>query len=257
MTPRHSTLKSLARFALDKLRGRTRSPLRTSRARLLVIDRLEDRSLLSVNTGSFYLTQDTGYSGTDNVTSNASITGVAYAGSGDVEVQFDHNGDGQADGAVTHLGSGVQFNYDPRMVDSAFAADMGEKTVYFRAIELDTEGEPVTTTEWQSFQFILTPTSQAAYVAVDSVVVDRGAGVAAVEIHLATPSDQLTTLAWRPREGTAVRGENWSNGTWHEGYTQGATWVEGHYQNTEWVEAQGENQVWVDGYYTNPEWGDG
>lgn len=97
---------------------------------------------------SLGLLHDTGLSTTDGSTSNASLSGQIAGGSGlgGLTIEFDHDGDGIAEGTVTPS-SGGAFSYSPAGLAH------GWQTIYVRAVSSGTSGW--VTSPWVSLGFVL------------------------------------------------------------------------------------------------------
>ena len=86
------------------------------------------------------------------VGSAGTLAGNVTAGT--VEVQFDHNNDGTADG-FTAVSSGKNFSYDPTQTNPALATFLGDVHLKYRSVLKNASGEIVRTTAWASFDYTL------------------------------------------------------------------------------------------------------
>lgn len=124
-------------------------------ARLHFFEELERRDLLAVTFDELALLNDTGASNTDQVTSDPTLTGHLSGITGvSVDIEFDHNADGVADGSATVYSNGETFTYDPIQWDSSLATYEGPWTVQYRAVEYDSVGNS-SSTAWNSFALTL------------------------------------------------------------------------------------------------------
>ena len=120
------------------------------------IEPLENRNLMTVTLSNVHLSTDTGSSSTDKITSAPAITGTATGNPpplGSVQVQFDHNNDGNVDGTAGI--SGGSFSYDPLATDSALNNWEAALTVRYRTRELDGYGGELSVGDWQNFDMTL------------------------------------------------------------------------------------------------------
>ncbi|MBR2694233.1 MAG: hypothetical protein IKE69_08460, partial [Thermoguttaceae bacterium] len=111
---------------------------------------------------SFGLLCDSGDSSSDRITCNPIIAGTIagnFAG-GTVRVEFDHDGDGVAEGSKVLYFDGMSFRYDPRQSDADWPEVLsGTESVElsYRLIHLKKDGTPYSTGNWTSFEYTLVP----------------------------------------------------------------------------------------------------
>lgn len=117
---------------------------------------LERRELLAANVLNFQLTDDTGLSNSDLITSDGSVTGsvewTAQATTG-VTVEFDHDNDGTVEGSEMVGSSGDSFTYDPVTVDAALESWEGTLDLRYRTVEHQPGGDVVGS--WTSYSYTL------------------------------------------------------------------------------------------------------
>src|ERR1051325_6815977 len=79
------------------------------------LEQLERREVMTSSITNFHLVNDTGTSNTDRITSDAHVSGTVSGSwmGGMVSIEFDHNGDGFAEGSTYVMSPGQQFTYDP------------------------------------------------------------------------------------------------------------------------------------------------
>lgn len=110
---------------------------------------------LNAVVSNVHLMSDTGSSSTDLVTSDPRVTGnVNWTGSGRVDVQFDHNNDGTAEGSSSVWMSGSSFQYDPR-TNGLSASYVGSLPLRYRTREYDSNNNLLYTGNWSNFTFTL------------------------------------------------------------------------------------------------------
>ncbi|MCO6456559.1 MAG: hypothetical protein J5I93_14775 [Pirellulaceae bacterium] len=142
------------------INGQGRSTPRARReersARRLQLETLEPRQLLTVMVDRIGLAEDTGVSATDRITSRPELVGhvVSYMPTGNVRVEFDHQGDGVAEGSAP-VAADQTFRYDPRQFDSRLATYQGPVNIRYRPLRLNNAGQVEFTGWWQSFAFTL------------------------------------------------------------------------------------------------------
>ena len=118
--------------------------------------------LLDVTIDNVTLVHDNGLSSTDRSTSDPTIAGQVNGQlSGVLEVEFDHDSNGIPDGSKTINAAGETFQYDPRTSDLQFASTLGSRTIKYRGVVRDTNGNITSLGNWLSFHFELTAVSQA------------------------------------------------------------------------------------------------
>lgn len=105
----------------------------------------------------FKLVNDTGTSGSDRITYDPRVKGEVNGDfiGGAVQIEFDHSGDGIANGNKIVLNSGDAFEYDPRLSDANFANGTGSKSVDYRFVHFDVNGVELLTGSWKQFQIVL------------------------------------------------------------------------------------------------------
>lgn len=106
------------------------------RRRFGSFQKLEDRTLLATFS-NVHLTNDTGLSSTDRVTYDPTTSGLVSWSSPSFSpavVEFDHNGDGAAEGSLTASFSPALFTYAPLAVDSSLAQFNGSFSLRYRAV---------------------------------------------------------------------------------------------------------------------------
>jgi RHS repeat-associated protein len=96
----------------------------------------------------------------DLITSDPTVTGTV---SGDfmygADVEFDHNGDGMAEGLSSVYMPGEQFTYDPRNNDPSLSSYSGLFPLKVRAVEYDEYYMPMTPGNWEDFTFTIDTSS--------------------------------------------------------------------------------------------------
>lgn len=120
------------------------------------LEPLESRNLMAVTVTGINLSNDTGVSSADKITSVPAVAGTTTGSPpplGLAQVQFDHNNDGTAEGTANVSGS--SFSYNPLANDSALASWEGAFTIKYRTRELDGYGSVVSVGDWQSFNMTL------------------------------------------------------------------------------------------------------
>jgi large repetitive protein len=121
---------------------------------------------------------DTGTSLSDKVSFDprirAQVNGNFQGGS--VIVEFDHNDDGVAEGIKAPASTGAWITYDPRVFDSTFTQQLGERTVKFRTLRRDAQGTVVATSAWRQFTFTLTEDPSIGDMTIDQfgLLMDNG-----------------------------------------------------------------------------------
>ena len=100
---------------------------------------------------------DSGSSDTDKQTYDPRLVGRlgAIVTGGTVEVQFDHNADGVAEGFALVAANGSDFTYDPRGCQPALSSYVGNVSLNYRAVLKDAGGNVLRTGAWQTFGFEL------------------------------------------------------------------------------------------------------
>ena len=142
------------------LRSRRR---RLQRSRRLATESLESRNLLAASVTNFGLALDSGVSATDLLTNDPEVSGVVSwtsSATNRVVVEFDHDGDGQAEGTVAVDTSGDGFNYNPIAHDQALENWEGELTLSYRPVA-ELPGGSVAGS-WEDFKFTLDRVAPAA-----------------------------------------------------------------------------------------------
>lgn len=137
-----------------------------------------DEVVVGPQVTSLGLVSDTGNSATDRVTYDPRLQGVVSGsfGTGTVRIDFDHNGDGAADGNVTVTSSGASFTYDPRVSDSGFANQIGVRTVSYRVVHLAANGSVLTTAGWEVFAFELEKVPSSGEIRMEGLQLLRDTG---------------------------------------------------------------------------------
>ena len=217
-----------------KKRGIGRAKVTASRRKQLFLEPLEPRQMLAADLWSLQLVNDTGESSTDRITTDPRVTGSVVFDSygGYVNVQFDHQGDGYADGYAGIWYSGQTFTYDPREwgLSSSY---VGTLPLRYRLMEYDSYGYLLQSTSWSDFTITLDAPRLHATLTNLHLVTDDGED----------PSDKVTS---DPRLAGTV---SWSGGS---GYVQ----VQFDHQNDGY--ADGYAGVWWSGSsftYDPREWG--
>ncbi len=85
-------------------------------------------------------------------------------------VEFDHDGDGIAEGTAAVDPATLRFSYDPTQVDSNFTATTGATQLHHRLV-LQRSGLPDLFTDWQSFDFSI-EAAPSSPLSADNVTVD-------------------------------------------------------------------------------------
>ena len=103
----------------------------------------------------FGLENDTGLPDgiTYDPTLKGRVTGQFLGGT--VNVEFDHSGDGVAEGFTSVDSSGELFSYDPREFEPAFSDELGLKAIQYRYVHLNEAGETQVIGDWNDFEFEL------------------------------------------------------------------------------------------------------
>src|SRR4029453_8962874 len=102
-------------------------------------------------------------------------------------VQFDHDGDFEADGFEVVATSGGSFEYDPRTTDGSFDEELGTKLLTYRVVGIDGSSEPTGWfTPWNVFAFQLTDDPGAGPPRVKDLRLERDTG--------ADPTDKSTAF---------------------------------------------------------------
>ncbi len=103
------------------------------------------------------LVQDTGNSSSDLVTWDPRITGTVDGGFGvgTVNLEWDHDGDGTAEGVLSFGASGQSFVYNPLRFDPALNGFTGSLSLQYRLVKRDAAGNIQSTGGWQDFDYTL------------------------------------------------------------------------------------------------------
>lgn len=138
-----------------------------------------------IQMANFGLVTDSGYYDTDRVTFDPRVSGKVNGDfdGGSVRVDFDHNGNGTAEGQVTVHESGDTFEYDPRDADSTLANFTGTLPLRYRLVPLDSSGNVVSTGGWTSYSYTLEAKPNASGAILDTFGLYRDTGTSSVD-HL-------------------------------------------------------------------------
>ncbi len=138
-----------------------------------------------IQMANFGLVTDSGYYDTDRVTFDPRVSGKVNGDfdGGSVRVDFDHNGNGTAEGQVTVRESGGTFEYDPRDADATLANFTGTLPLRYRLVPLDPSGNVVSTGGWTSYSYTLEAKPNASGAILDTFGLYRDTGTSSVD-HL-------------------------------------------------------------------------
>lgn len=178
-------------------RGRRRR--RSASPRRLRLESLESRHLLATVSG-LDLVSDTGVSADDLVTRDGRLSGqLSWTSSQTMFglVEFDHNGDGTAEGLVSVSESGARFEYDPVQADSVLAFWEGSLEIRYRPVEYQSGGSVAG--NWSSFIFTLDRRAPTAV----SFAPSGSVYSAPTELHV-TYSEPLDGTSISPQSVTAI-----------------------------------------------------
>ncbi|MCO6456902.1 MAG: hypothetical protein J5I93_16510 [Pirellulaceae bacterium] len=127
-----------------------------NKGRRLEFEALESREVLTAWVSPLSLVSDSGISATDRVTNDPRVSAMVSwdpAKLSQVVVQFDHNGDGQAEGSLSVSQPGAVFLYDPLAVDAVLNGWEGPLALKYRTVGQQAGG--TVASSWQTFQFTL------------------------------------------------------------------------------------------------------
>ena len=169
---------------------------------------------LNATVNNFGLVSDTGTSSTDRVTSDPRVTGsVTWTGSGRVDVQFDHNSDGTAEGTSSVYMSGNTFTYDPRSFGLS-SSYTGSFPLRYRFKEFDGSGNLLFTGNWVDYTITLEAPRIRATLTGPQLVVDNGVSTT----DKITSDPRLSgTVSWTGSGHVTVQFDHNGDGT-YEGY---------------------------------------
>jgi len=185
---------------------------------------LERREMLIASINDFGLLNDTGLSDTDLSTEDPRVTGVVGGDftSGHVEIEFDHYADGSTDGYAWAFSPGESFTYDPTMYDGALHGYSGPFTVNYRGVQYDDLDNVVSTTDWQSFTYMI----MFSQVTIDDVTVTEGQ-TAMFSVTLSpAPIGTVSVEYYTADDGgaTASEGDDFQDTSGTLTFASGETW---------------------------------
>lgn len=124
------------------------------------------------------LDNDTGSSDTDRITTDPTISAIVNGefDGGSVDVEFDHNANGSADGTVNVATSGAALSYDPRTTDANLIGHVGAVALKYRYIKKDSGGAVVDTGSWTDFDFTMEGDPSVAGISIDEFGLWRDTG---------------------------------------------------------------------------------
>lgn len=174
--------------------GAVESRLPRYRGRRLEFEALESREVLTAWVSPLNLVSDSGVSATDRVTNDPRVSAMVSwdpAVLSQVVVQFDHNGDGQAEGSLSVAQPGAVFLYDPLAVDAALNGWEGPLALRYRTAGQQAGG--TVTSAWQTLNFTLDRVAPAP------LAIGPGTGS-----QLASSPDSLTVTYHEPLDPASV-----------------------------------------------------
>ena len=162
----------------------------------------------AITIADLHLVLDTGASSTDRDTWDTRLRGTipldANIGTGHVEIEFDHNGDGVREGYASATTAGQEFNYDPRTADPALASYAGPLALRFRTVLYNATNQPLATSNWTGFGITL-QIPPAAKVEVNQT------GGAPIQDHIASVDFGATTIGTAINKSFTVRNSGTTN----------------------------------------------
>lgn len=94
----------------------------------------------------------------DLTTFNPKLAGIlrGVLGTGTVDIEFDHNNDGQVNGVVSITKTDTAFIYDPRKTDASLVNFVGAVNMRMRLVKRNESGTVTATGNWTTFNYNLT-----------------------------------------------------------------------------------------------------
>jgi len=155
LTVRYSA--AAAGSVVGSLSFNTNDPQRPTYQLQWLAETLDPAAGSSTTVTGLRLAFDSGSSDTDKQTYDPRLVGRlgAIVTGGTVEVQFDHNADGVAEGFALVATNGSDFTYDPRGCQPTLSNYVGNVSLNYRAVLKDAGGNVLRTGAWQTFGFEL------------------------------------------------------------------------------------------------------